>query len=86
MSTVLRERPATPRASNGGVPARRAVIRWALRLLRREWRQQLLLLLFSFPFTYVLLISFCYSYYFVPGRTERTYEYSYVRSTNFFML
>jgi len=26
------------------VPARRAVIRWALRLLRREWRQQLLIL------------------------------------------
>ena len=32
------------RASNGGVPARRAVIRWAWRLLRREWRQQLLIL------------------------------------------
>ncbi len=31
-------------ASNGGVPARRAVIRWAWRLLRREWRQQLLIL------------------------------------------
>src|SRR5215471_5413593 len=44
MSTVLRERPATRRAPNGGVPARRAVIRWALRLLRREWRQQLLIL------------------------------------------
>src|SRR5215469_16001799 len=29
---------------NGGVPARRAVIRWAWRLLRREWRQQLLIL------------------------------------------
>ena len=44
MSTVLRERPATRRAPNGGVPARRAVVRWALRLLRREWRQQLLIL------------------------------------------
>jgi putative ABC transport system permease protein len=31
-------------AVNGGVPARRAVIRWAWRLLRREWRQQLLIL------------------------------------------
>src|SRR5579863_3046522 len=29
---------------NGGVPARRAVIRWAVRLLRSEWRQQLLIL------------------------------------------
>jgi len=43
MSTV-RARPAAPKAPNGGVPARRAVIRWALRLLRREWRQQLLIL------------------------------------------
>jgi putative ABC transport system permease protein len=38
------ERPARARASNGGGPARRAVIRWAWRLLRREWRQQLLIL------------------------------------------
>jgi putative ABC transport system permease protein len=30
--------------ANGGVPARRAVIRWSWRLLRREWRQQLLVL------------------------------------------
>ena len=44
MSTVVRDRPAAPRAPNGGVAARRAVIRWALRLLRREWRQQLLIL------------------------------------------
>jgi putative ABC transport system permease protein len=44
MSTVVRERPVSPRVQNGGVPARRAVIRWAVRLLRREWRQQLLIL------------------------------------------
>ena len=31
-------------ASNGGAPARRAVVRWAWRLFRREWRQQLLVL------------------------------------------
>ena len=43
MSTTVRE-PPVRRASNGGVPARRAVIRWAWRLLRREWRQQLLIL------------------------------------------
>jgi putative ABC transport system permease protein len=29
---------------NGGVPARRAVVRWAGRMFRREWRQQLLVL------------------------------------------
>ncbi|MBF9133288.1 FtsX-like permease family protein [Plantactinospora sp. S1510] len=30
--------------SGGGLPARRAVARWAWRLLRRQWRQQILLL------------------------------------------
>ena len=33
---------AASRPSNGGAPARRAVVRWGVRLLRREWRQQLL--------------------------------------------
>ena len=32
------------RPPNGGVPARRAVARWAWRLFRREWRQQALVL------------------------------------------
>jgi putative ABC transport system permease protein len=44
MTTAVRERPAHVRSANGGVPARRAVIRWAWRLFRREWRQQLLVL------------------------------------------
>jgi putative ABC transport system permease protein len=44
VSTVLRERPVQARPAGGGVPARRAVIRWAWRLFRREWRQQLLVL------------------------------------------
>jgi putative ABC transport system permease protein len=44
MTTAVRERPAHTRSDNGGVPARRAVIRWAWRLFRREWRQQLLVL------------------------------------------
>jgi putative ABC transport system permease protein len=44
MTTALRERTAHTGADNGGVPARRAVIRWAWRLFRREWRQQLLVL------------------------------------------
>ncbi|MFY1649398.1 FtsX-like permease family protein [Solwaraspora sp. WMMB762] len=29
---------------NGGMPARRAMVRWAWRLLRREWRQQIMVL------------------------------------------
>jgi putative ABC transport system permease protein len=44
MSTALRERPAPAGTSNGGVPARRAVIRWSWRMFRREWRQQSLVL------------------------------------------
>ena len=45
MSTVIeRQRPAVAEIADGGIPARRAVIRWAWRLFRREWRQQLLVL------------------------------------------
>jgi len=40
----MRERPAEAGAANGGVPARRAVIRWSWRMFRREWRQQMLVL------------------------------------------
>jgi putative ABC transport system permease protein len=36
--------PIAPAPSGGGRPARRAITRWAWRLLRREWRQQLLVL------------------------------------------
>src|SRR5947209_14542558 len=43
MTTTLLPRPET-RPAHGGGPARRAVIRWAWRLYRREWRQQLLVL------------------------------------------
>src|ERR1700728_836419 len=44
MSTAVRERSVAARVLSHGVPARRAVIRSALRLLRREWRQQFLIL------------------------------------------
>jgi putative ABC transport system permease protein len=33
--------PGSSRPANGGFPARRAVMRWAWRLFRREWRQQI---------------------------------------------
>jgi putative ABC transport system permease protein len=43
--TSTRVAPAPSRsAEGGGLPARRAVMRWAWRMLRREWRQQLLVL------------------------------------------
>ncbi len=44
MSTALHQRPIGSPTDHGGAPARRAVIRWAWRLYRREWRQQLLVL------------------------------------------
>jgi putative ABC transport system permease protein len=40
MTATLPGRPALPGSADGGVAARRAVARWAWRLLRREWRQQ----------------------------------------------
>src|SRR3954454_24413498 len=40
----VRKPPLVLGTGHGGVPARRAVLRWAWRLFRREWRQQSLLL------------------------------------------
>jgi putative ABC transport system permease protein len=44
MSLVLGGVPATTAGGRGGVAARRAVLRWATRLFRREWRQQVIVL------------------------------------------
>ena len=44
MSTAVLAPLADARPADGGAPARRAVVRWAWRLFRREWRQQLLIL------------------------------------------
>jgi putative ABC transport system permease protein len=40
--TTLAQRSAPRGPSNGGVAARRAVVRWGWRMFRREWRQQIL--------------------------------------------
>src|SRR6266508_1310469 len=40
--TTLAHDSGLRRPRNGGVAARRAVIRWARRMFRREWRQQIL--------------------------------------------
>jgi putative ABC transport system permease protein len=42
MTSPRLRRPAREMPTDGGVPARRAVVRWAWRLFRREWRQQVL--------------------------------------------
>jgi putative ABC transport system permease protein len=44
MTTTLERPPVQALPANGGLPARRAVVRWAWRLFWREWRQQLLIL------------------------------------------
>jgi putative ABC transport system permease protein len=44
MSTAVLAPLADARPVDGGAPARRAVVRWAWRLFRREWRQQFLIL------------------------------------------
>jgi putative ABC transport system permease protein len=44
MTSTLERPPVQSQPSNGGLPARRAVVRWAWRLFWREWRQQLLIL------------------------------------------
>ena len=41
---MLHDRPALPGSVSGGTAGRRIVTRWARRLLRREWRQQILVL------------------------------------------
>jgi len=45
-TTIARPAPVAdrPPTRGGGAPARRAIRRWAWRLLRREWRQQVLIL------------------------------------------
>ena len=44
MSTAVLTPLTDTRPPDGGVAARRAVVRWAWRLFRREWRQQFLIL------------------------------------------
>ena len=44
MSIALEDPPLVLGTGHGGTPARRAVMRWAWRLSRREWRQQSILM------------------------------------------
>ncbi len=44
MSVAVEDRPLVLGTGHGGMPARRAVVRWAWRLFRREWRQQSIVL------------------------------------------
>jgi putative ABC transport system permease protein len=44
MSVAVEDRPLVLGTGHGGMPARRAVVRWAWRMFRREWRQQSIVL------------------------------------------
>jgi putative ABC transport system permease protein len=48
VSVAVEDPPVTLGTGDGGMAARRAVVRWAWRLFRREWRQQSLLLALLF--------------------------------------
>jgi putative ABC transport system permease protein len=55
------------RAADGGVAARRAVVRWGWRLFRREWRQQLLVLLLLTVAVAAAIFSVSAAYSVVPS-------------------
>jgi len=61
-------RSAGERAANGGVAARRAVIRWAWRLFRREWRQQTLVLALLTLAVAAAIFSVAGAYNLAPSR------------------
>jgi putative ABC transport system permease protein len=65
-------RRATGRwAEDGGVAARRAVVRWAWRLFRREWRQQLLILALLSVAVAATVFSLAAAYNLVPSADAR---------------
>jgi putative ABC transport system permease protein len=59
------------RAANGGVAARRAVVRWGWRLFRRDWRQQLLVLALLTVAVAAAIFSVSAAYNLVPSADAR---------------
>jgi putative ABC transport system permease protein len=59
------------RAEDGGVAARRAVVRWSWRLFRREWRQQLLVLALLTVAVAATVFSVSAAYDLVPSADAR---------------
>jgi putative ABC transport system permease protein len=71
MRPALHRRSTRERAANGGVAARRAVLRWGWRLFRREWRQQLLVLLLLTITVAAAIFSVSAAYNIVPSSDAR---------------
>jgi putative ABC transport system permease protein len=58
------------RAGDGGMPARRAVVRWAWRLFRREWRQQILVLALLTVATGATIVTAATAYNLAPAEDD----------------
>jgi putative ABC transport system permease protein len=71
MRSALQRRSIQERAANGGVAARRAVLRWGWRLFRREWRQQLLVLMLLTVAMAAASFSVSAAYNLVPSSDAR---------------
>jgi len=69
--TTRHRRGSGRRAEDGGVAARRAVIRWAWRLFRREWRQQFLILALLTVAVAATVFSVSAAYNLVPSAGAR---------------
>jgi len=71
MRSALHGWSSEERATDGGAPARRAVVRWGWRLFRREWRQQLLVLLLLTVAVATAIFSVSAAYNVVPSADAR---------------
>jgi putative ABC transport system permease protein len=71
MRSALHRRSTQERAANGGVAARRAVLRWGWRLFRREWHQQLLVLMLLTVAMAAAMFSVTAAYNLVPSSDAR---------------
>lgn len=56
---------------NGGMPARRAMVRWAWRLFRREWRQQIMVLTLLSVAVTAAVVGVSAGYHSTPPGTGR---------------
>src|SRR5512133_3421319 len=78
MSALAHPSPlAGPRS--GGIAARRAVIRWAQRMFRREWRQQLLVLTMLTVAVAAAIASITLVYNTAPADNAQHGSASYIR-------
>ena len=68
--TTLAHRSALGGPKNGGVAARRAVVRWAWRMFRREWRQQILVTALLTVAVAAAIGSVTVAYNSAPGAAE----------------